>query len=197
MIRLVTASDAAPIQAIYGPIVRDTVTSFEAEVPSVDEMRRRIVETTVQHPWLVYEHQGEVLGYVYGSKHRARTAYQWSVEVSAYIHAGARRQGLGRGLYVSLFKILVLQGFYNAYAGVTLPNPGSVGLHEALGFQPVGVFRNVGYKFGAWHDVGWWHLPLQPPALDPAPPLPLDAVIRSPEWDDALAAGLPFLHPQG
>jgi L-amino acid N-acyltransferase YncA len=197
LIRLAQESDAGRIQTIYGPIVSDTVTSFEAEVPTVDEMGRRVMETLPHHPWLVCEHQGEVLGYVYGSKHRARTAYQWSVEVSAYIHAQARRQGLGRALYVSLFKILVLQGFYNAYAGITLPNPGSVGLHEALGFQPVGIFRDVGYKFGAWHAVGWWQLPLQPPTADPAPPLPLDVVIRSPGWDAALAAGLPFLHLSG
>ncbi len=189
MIRLALATDAAALQAIYAPIVRDTPTSFEVEVPTVDEMRRRIVETTVTHPWLVYERQGEVLGYVYGSKHRARPAYQWSVEVSAYIDPRARRMGLGRALYTALFKLLVLQGFYNAYAGITLPNPGSVGLHEALGFQPVGVFPDVGCKFGAWHAVGWWHLPLQPLAVDPPPPLPLAAVIATPAWDAALSAG--------
>ncbi len=131
-IRLATAHDADQIHAIYAPIVRDTPISFEWEPPTPDEMRQRIVQTLAYLPWLVVEHRGDVLGYAYAGKHRDRTSYQWSVDVSVYIHADARRSGIGRALYTSLFAVLVVQGFYNAYAGATLPNPGSVALHESL-----------------------------------------------------------------
>src|SRR4029079_16629726 len=104
------------------------------------------------------------------SKHRERAAYQWSVDVSVYIHERARRQGVGRALYTSLFALLRLQGFYSAHAGISLPNRASVGLHEALVFQPVGVYRSVGYKRGAWHDVGWWQLALRERTGTPDPP---------------------------
>lgn len=192
-IRLAGEQDAAQIQAIYAPVVRDTVISFEMEIPTVGEMQERITSTLVHFPWLVCTQQETVLGYAYASQHRSRAAYQWSVDVSVYIHAQARRMGVGHGLYESLFMILALQGFFNAYAGIALPNPGSVGLHEAVGFLPVGVYHHVGYKFGAWHDVGWWHLALRPATTPPEPPLNLDAVCRSPEFETALAAGLPFL----
>jgi L-amino acid N-acyltransferase YncA len=122
-----------------------------------------------------------------------RAAYQWSVDVSVYIHAQVRRSGVGRGLYRSLFALLVLQGFYQAYAGITLPNPASVGLHESLGFQPVGVYRAVGYKLGAWHDVGWWQLTLQARVPAPEPPLKTSVVCESAAWRTALATGLPSL----
>jgi L-amino acid N-acyltransferase YncA len=144
-------------------------------------------------PWLVCEHRGELLGYAYASPHRVRAAYQWSVDVSVYIHAQARRSGVGRGLYRSLFALLTLQGFYHAYAGITLPNPASVGLHESLGFQPVGVYRSVGYKLGAWHDVGWWQLALQERVPAPEPPLQPGTVRESAAWRAALATGLPYL----
>jgi L-amino acid N-acyltransferase YncA len=112
------------------------------------------------------------------------------VDVSVYVHERARRHGVGRALYTSLFALLRLQGFYAAHAGITLPNPASVGLHEALGFVPVGVYRSVGYKMGAWHDVGWWQLPLRERTGEPAPPLTLAEAQTRPEWPSALAAGL-------
>jgi phosphinothricin acetyltransferase len=193
LIRLASERDAAQIQAIYSPIVSQTVTSFEMEPPTVEEMRRRITDTLAHFPWLVCEHQAQILGYAYASKHRARAAYQWSVDVSVYVHANTRRTGIGRAMYASLFQILRLQGFYNAYAGVALPNPGSVGLHEAMGFKPIGVYSEVGYKFGAWHDVGWWHLALQPKAVSPQPPLDLPPVQHSDGWEKALAEGAALL----
>jgi L-amino acid N-acyltransferase YncA len=192
-IRLATAHDAAGVQAIYAPIVRDTAISFELEPPSVEEVRQRIEATLSRLPWLVCEHCGAILGYVYASQHRTRPAYQWSVDASVYVQARARRSGVGRALYRSLFALLALQGFVNAFAGITLPNPGSVGLHEALGFQPVGIYRGVGYKLGAWHDVGWWQLALRERTTPPAPPADLHTIQASPAWDDALAAGLPTL----
>jgi L-amino acid N-acyltransferase YncA len=189
-IRLATAHDAEQVQAIYAPCVRDTAISFELEPPSVDTMRQRIIHTLESFPWVVCEHCGEVQGYAYASAHRTRAAYQWSVDVSVYVNAQARRSGVGQAVYCSLFKLLALQGFYNAYAGITLPNPASVGLHESLGFRPVGVYRAVGYKLGTWHDVGWWQLVLQDYAGVPEPPTDLSVARASAEWDTALAAGV-------
>ena len=135
-------------------------------------MSSRLVEISRTHPWLVYEKEGEVAGYAYASSHSARAAYGWSVNVTVYIAREHHRAGIGRALYTALFEQLRRQGFYNAYGGITLPNAGSVGLHEAMGFKLVGIYRKVGYKFGAWRDVGWWQLELQEkPAGDPSPPL--------------------------
>jgi phosphinothricin acetyltransferase len=153
-------------------------------------MRFRIAKVLEEFPWLVCEEDGEILGYVYASRHRERPAYQWSVDVTAYIAERHRRKGVGRALYTSLFELLRLQGFYHAYAGITLPNPGSVGLHEAMGFQPVGVYRAVGFKCGEWHDVGWWQLELQPLAARPDAPRMIEAAKASPDWQAALAAGV-------
>lgn len=175
IIRLATADDAEAIRAIYGPFCLTPV-SFEAESPSVEEMGRRIAALAGKMPWLVYDDGGTILGYAYASLHRARTAYQWSVEVSAYVADGQRRRGVGRMLYAALFALLRAQGYVNAYAGVTLPNPASVGLHEAVGFRPVGVYRGIGWKNGAWHDTGWWSLDLRDHTPDPPPPVELAAL---------------------
>lgn len=192
-IRLATEADAEGIVAIYAPIVRETAISFEVEAPDVNAMRRRITETLAHLPWLVCERRGEVLGYAYASTHRTRAAYQWSVDVSVYVHVRIRRSGVGKALYTSLLRFLDLQGFYNVYAGITLPNPASVRLHESLEFQPVGVYRAVGYKLGAWHDVGWWHLALRPHAVPPGPPVDFGQIQDAPESHTALAAGMRLL----
>ena len=192
-IRLATEADAEGIVAIYAPIVRETAISFEVEAPDVNAMRRRITETLAHLPWLICERRGEVLGYAYASTHRTRAAYQWSVDVSVYVHARIRRSGVGKALYTSLLRFLDLQGFYNVYAGITLPNPASVRLHESLEFQPVGVYRAVGYKLGAWHDVGWWHLALRPHAVPPGPPVDFGQIQDAPESHTALAAGMRLL----
>src|ERR1700680_936568 len=144
-IRLATHSDAAGIAEIYRPIVVSTPISFETEPPDEREFQRRIEETQLAYPWLVYEHGGRIAGYAYASRHRARAAYEWSVDTSVYVHPDFHRCGIGRGLYLSLFQILMLQRYFNAYAGLTLPNPASVGLHESLGFKAIGVYRNVGH----------------------------------------------------
>lgn len=171
-IRRIEARDADAVSAIYAPFVTDSATSFETEPPNAEAISQRIRDLEPQYPWLVFEADGEVLGYAYGSSHRSRKAYQWSVEVSAYIHERARKRGAGRALYLSLFEVLRLQGYVNAYAGITLPNPASVGLHEALGFQSIGVFSKIGFKFGQWHDVAWLQLRLQEPAEPVPTPLP-------------------------
>ncbi len=193
IIRLASERDAEQVAAIYAPNVTDSIISFEFEPPTADEMRRRIELTLQRYPWLVCERQGWLLGYAYAGAHGSRWAYQWSVDVSVYVHEEVRRTRVGRALYTSLFAALELQGFYNAYAGATLPNPASVGLHEGVGFQRVGVYRGVGYKLGAWHDVVWWHLPLRQKVVDPDPPADLPSVLGSEEWDAALTRGLPLL----
>jgi L-amino acid N-acyltransferase YncA len=168
-IRVATPADAGQIQAIYAPIVRDTTISFEDEPPTADDMARRIAGTLPTHPYLVYEEDGRVLGYIYGSVFRARAAYRWSVETTVYIDGRNHRRGVGRALYEALLPILRRQGFHSAFAGIALPNAASVGLHEALGFRSVGVYQDVGFKHGQWRDVGWWRLGLSegPPAAEP------------------------------
>jgi L-amino acid N-acyltransferase YncA len=122
----------------------------------VAEMARRIADYSASHAFLVAERDGQVVGYAYGGPHRARAAYRRSVEVSAYVAGDARRAGVGRALYATLLAILTQRGFHAAFAGIALPNPGSIALHQAVGFAPIGVFHQVGFKFGQWHDVGWW-----------------------------------------
>jgi L-amino acid N-acyltransferase YncA len=170
VIRLATVADAAAIQRIYAPIVRDTVISFELEPPTVEEIGRRIEKTLPDFPWLVDERGGEVAGYAYASRHRERPAYQWSVDVSCYVDERFRGNGVGRGLYVALLGVLRRQGFQSALAGIALPNAASVALHEAVGFESVGIYRNVGFKLGRWRDTGWWQCNLGEPVPDPQPP---------------------------
>lgn len=176
-IRLVDVTDAAAIRAIYAPFITDNSTSFEAVVPDLAEMERRVQAGGDLYPWLVFERDGTVVGYAYASQHRARKAYQWSTEVSVYIHPSAHRSGVGRALYTALFDLLRKQQYVNAFAGVTLPNTSSVGLHESMGFVPVGVFKQIGFKFGQWHDVGWWHLRLREDPHPQSDPLPFTGLI--------------------
>jgi L-amino acid N-acyltransferase YncA len=190
IIRLATPDDAEATRDIYSPFCEATPISFETEAPSVDEMRRRIAKTLEFLPWLVLEQKGEIVGYAYASPHRERAAYRWSVDVSAYVRDGHRRTGVGRSLYTSLFELLRLQGYCNALAGITLPNPGSVGLHESLGFQKVGTYRHIGFKCGDWHDVVWYQLSLRDHADEPEDPRDFQLVRNLPEWAAALRAGL-------
>jgi phosphinothricin acetyltransferase len=175
-IRFARVEDAEAVQRIYAPVVRDTPISFELEVPGVEEMRARIARTLPLFPWLVREESGGVAGYAYASRHRDRRAYQWSVDVTCYVHEAWRGRGIGKALYLVLLAILRRQGFFNAYAGITLPNAASVALHESVGFRPVGVYRNVGFKAGAWRDVGWWGCEIAAPVPDPAEPVALAAL---------------------
>ncbi len=163
MIRLATGDDAEDILEIYEPIVRETAISFEGEVPSLSEIRRRIEATLSDgYPWLVAVEEGRIVGYAYAGRFRARAAYDWCVEVSVYVRPSRHRRGVGRTLYTTLLRLLERQGFRGAYAMATAPNPGSEGLHRALGFELVGRFPRVGYKHGAWHDVICWYRSLGP-----------------------------------
>lgn len=190
LIRMATVDDASAIAEIYRPIVESTAISFETVAPHADEMRQRIQDVLAAHPWLVYERDGVVAGYVYASKHRARAAYEWSVDTSVYVDERFRRRCIGHGLYLSLFAVLIAQGYANAFAGITLPSPASVALHERVGFTPVGVYRRVGYKLGAWHDVGWWQRPLEGPNAEPSSIRGLKDVHHGRDFDALLATGL-------
>jgi len=149
-------SDAEQLLTIYRPFVEATAVSFEAVVPPVEEFAERIQKALAGWQWLVAEKDGRCVGFAYGTSHRERAAYRWSVEVSAYVDPKHHRVGIGRSLYSSLLADLSHKGFCNAYAGVTLPNEASVALHRSVGFEPVGTFRAVGRKFGQWHDVVWF-----------------------------------------
>lgn len=185
MIRLATPADARAIHAIYAPIVRGTAISFELEPPDQAEIARRIAETLARFPWLVAEDAEGIAGYAYAGEHRERAAYQWSVDVSCYVHERARRRGVGRALYEALKRVLRAQGFRNAFAGVALPNAASVALHESVGFVALGRYRNVGFKLGEWRDSLWLQCALGDLPPEPASPTPLPGLSR-----EALQAAL-------
>lgn len=169
-IRTATPEDAAAVAAIYAPVVAHSNISFELEPPDAHEMRGRIEKTLAGLPWLVAEDAtGKVCGYAYAGKHRERAAYQWSVDTSVYVREDRRGQGVGRALYGRLLPLLAELGYFQAFAGIALPNAGSIGLHETAGFEALGIYRNVGFKNGEWRDVGWWQKRLRP--LDTPSPL--------------------------
>jgi L-amino acid N-acyltransferase YncA len=160
LVRDATQADAAACAAIYAPYVRDTAITFELEPPSAQEMAKRIAAAARSHAWLVLEDGERVAGYAYGGVFNHRPAYRWACEVSVYIELGRHRTGAGTALYEALFARLAERGYRTAVAGMTLPNDSSVGLHRALGFEPVGTFERIGFKHGRWHDVAWVQRPL-------------------------------------
>jgi len=193
IIRLATTADGPALAEIYAPAVTEHTTSFELEPPDGAEMARRVERVLTRTPWLVCECESGVIGYAYAGAHRDRWSYQWSVEVSAYVDSRSHRCGVGRALYTSLFAVLAVQGFRNAYAGITLPNPASVRLHEAVGFTTVGTYRGIGYKFGTWHDVLWLERAIAPRVADPSPPVPVPLISGEASFSEATGAGISLL----
>jgi L-amino acid N-acyltransferase YncA len=183
MIRRTQEGDGLALARIYASSVIESATSFEAVAPSAEEMEARAAR---YQPWLVHVEGGEVLGYAYASPHSDRAAYRWSVDSTVYIDARAHRRGVGRALYTALFTLLRAQGYCAVHAGITLPNAASVGLHEAMGFRPVGVYPKVGWKLAAWRDVGWWQLELRPRQGEP-PRLRRPDELTTEEWSAALS----------
>ena len=159
--------DAAACAAIYAPHVEGSAVSFEERAPGEAELAARIERYAATHAWLVAEREGEVVGYAYGTAFNERPAYRWSTSVSVYVEEEARGQSVGRALYSALFDRLRERGFRMACAGITLPNEASVSLHESLGFEQVGVNREIGWKDGAWRDVGWFQMELAPTGEGP------------------------------
>ncbi|HEY4278170.1 MAG TPA: GNAT family N-acetyltransferase [Conexibacter sp.] len=163
--------DAAACAAIYAPFVADTAVTFDEQAPDAATMAATIETLSRTHAFLVAERDGRVAGYAYAGPHRERAAYRWATTVTIYLDPAFHRQGIGRELYSELFERLRQRGFLIAAAGITLPNDASVGLHESFGFELVGIYRSIGWKAGAWRDVGWWQLQLaEPDATPPTEP---------------------------
>jgi phosphinothricin acetyltransferase len=165
-----TVEDAAACAAIYAPYVTDTTITFETSPPTVEQMAERITTALRTHAWMVLEDSGTVVGYAYAGPYKSREAYQWSCEVSVYAELGRRRTGAGRVLYTALFARLAQRGYRTAVAGMTLPNDASERLHRAMGFEPIGTYRRIGWKHDAWRDVAWAQRAL---GDDDGPPQPL------------------------
>ncbi|MBR0796836.1 N-acetyltransferase [Bradyrhizobium jicamae] len=187
IIRPAREADAAGVAAVYAPYVRDTAVSFEAEPPSATVMAERIAGTLATHPWLVADRSGEIVGYAYAGKHSQRAAYRWTADVTVYVGAQVRREGIGRSLYGVLLAALREQGFRSAFAEIVLPNPGSSRLHEAMGFKHIGTHMDIGFKLGRWHDIAYWRLGLSHGDAAPQEPIPFATFQCSPAFDTVLA----------
>ncbi|MEP7230883.1 MAG: arsinothricin resistance N-acetyltransferase ArsN1 family B [Ginsengibacter sp.] len=170
-IRVALPTDAESILAIYAPYIINTSFTFETEVPSVEAFEQRINSYLANWPWLVCEVDGVFAGYAYATRHRERTAYQWSVESSVYIHDDFQKTGIATVLYKVLLEILKRQGLRNVYAGINLPNDRSVAFHEKCGFKWFANYENVGYKLGKWKTVGWWVKQLNDYTYEPLAPI--------------------------
>lgn len=170
-IRIATPSDAESILAIYEPYIVTTSFTFETTLPSVEDFSERMRNCLYKYPWIVCEIDETLAGYAYASVHRDREAYQWTCECSVYLDENFQGKGIGREVYTAVLKILKAQGIVNVYAGITLPNNGSVKLHEKCGFEHFALYDNIGYKFGRWHKVGWWKLCINEYETEPLPPL--------------------------
>jgi len=200
-LRFAAPDDAEAIRDIYAPVVRETAISFAETPPSVEDLREQIASD--RYPWLVCETPrddgtgrserrrdgGDVVGFAKAGPHKERAAYRWAVDVSAYVREEWRGRGVGSGLYEALLETLAAQRFYVAVAVVALPNPASVALHESAGFERVGAFEAVGYKRGAWRDVGWWQLSLADRPAEPDEPRPVSAVADDERVVTALERG--------
>lgn len=177
-IRLAEKTDIPRILEIYSPYVLNTTYSFEYTVPTLEEFTRRFEEITARFPWIVYEENGEVLGYAYGSAPFDRAAYQWMAEASVYLSEGAHRRGIGRKLYMTLERILQRQGFVRVYALVTEENTGSLDFHRAVGYRDCVTFDRCGYKQGRWLGVIWLEKSLNSAKSDAHPPIPVGKIVN-------------------
>jgi L-amino acid N-acyltransferase YncA len=152
------ARDAAACAAVYAPAITDGFASFEEVPPGAEEMAARIAASRV---WLVEERDGAVAGYAGAGTFNERAGYRWTVSVAVYVDPAHVRQGIGRALYTALFPALESLDLHSAMAGIALPNPASVALHQAFGFRQAGLYEEIGFKAGAWHDVAWYQRSLR------------------------------------
>jgi L-amino acid N-acyltransferase YncA len=185
-IRLITPADAEAALEVYAPYVRNTGISFEYDVPTVAEFEKKIEKITSQYPWLVCECDSVIAGYAYGSTHRDRTGYQWSPEVTVYLDERFHRRGIASALYTALFKMLKMQGYYNLFAGVLVTNTKSVEFHRAMGFEDIGLFKNIGYKLGEWHTNLWLQHQLQEPIPNPATPIGINEILNTASFEEIM-----------
>ena len=156
MIRHATTADAESICDIYNYYVLNTIVTFEEEPVTVQDMQGRIETTTEKYPWLVYEEGNQVMGYAYAALWKSRCSYRHSLESTIYLRIGQERKGIGKALYGALFEKLSGNEVHAVIGGISLPNEGSVALHEKFGFEKVAQFREVGYKYNRWIDFGYW-----------------------------------------
>ena len=173
MIRLAKPTDSAAMLDIYSPYIENTSLTFETITPSIPDFTQRIENYLQLTPWLVADKDGKVAGFAYASKYRDRTAYQWSIECSIYVHDDFLHTGIGTELYSTLFRILKHQGFTTVYAVINLPNEPSVEFHEKMSFRHFATFEKVGFKLGQWKNVGWWQLQLNEYENEPYAPIHL------------------------
>ncbi|OPJ60304.1 GNAT family N-acetyltransferase [Clostridium oryzae] len=181
-LRLATLDDCTEILNIYAPFITDTVITFEYDVPTVEEFKDRMRNIQAKYPWLVYEVDGKIAGYAYASPFHVRAAYDWSVNFSIYIKPEYHGRHIGRTLYKALIEILKLQGYCNAYSLITMPNDKSEGIHKNFGFTTMGLCKDVGYKFGQWHDVKWYELQMQPHPEKPETPKLIEEIVDTYEF---------------
>lgn len=163
--------DAAAVAAIYRPAIETTIASFEEPAPDASAMAVRMRDTLQRYPWLVAVDGDTVVGYACAAPHAERAGYRWSVNVSAYVDPAFHGRGIGRQLYDELLPVLRSQRLVNAYAGIALPNPASVALHESIGMRRIGIYERVGFKHGRWIGVAWYGLRLTDPEGTPPEPI--------------------------
>ena len=175
---------------IYAPYILESAVSFEMELPTIEEFQARVDHYQASLPWLVCEIGNTLAGYAYATDHRQRKAYSITKELSVYVHIDFRQRGIATGLYTALIEILKAQGVSNVLAGITLPNPVSVGFHESMGFKPVGIYHKVGYKFGKFHDTGWWEMMLNGHNNHPLDLIPVNKIEDTNTWENAIARGV-------
>jgi phosphinothricin acetyltransferase len=190
IIRSADQQDTEKMLDIYAPYILNSVVSFETDVPLLEEFQHRVRHYQEKLPWLICEINNTLAGYAYATDHRQRKAYEVTKELSVYVHKDYRNLRVGTGLYRALIEILKAQGVYNVLAGITLPNTESVRFHESMGFKPVGVYHNVGYKFGKYHDTGWWELLLGTNNNNALEIVAINEIINSKSWEDAIRAGI-------
>jgi phosphinothricin acetyltransferase len=189
-IRMAVDRDTPEILEIYAPYILNSTVSFETVLPTPEEFNIRIRHIQKVLPWLVCEFNGKIAGYAYAADHRSRTAYQWTKELSVYVHDQFRKYGTGTALYVTLMELLRMQGVMNCLAGITLPNDASKKFHERLGFRNVGTYRNIGFKFGRFCDVGWWELFIGDSDNTPGEIVPVEEIVNSAGFEKAVRKGI-------
>jgi L-amino acid N-acyltransferase YncA len=192
-IRMATELDSVSILEVYAPFIRNSIITFECKLPTAQEFKKRIIDITQKYPWLVYEVNGDIVGYAYASQYNNRSAYDWSADCSIYIKPDFHRKGIATALYFALIQLLKLQGYYNAYAGITLPNAKSEGFHKSFGFKPVGVYHNVGYKLNGWHDVMWMEYTIVEHSKQPLKPKMIIEIENSIEFNKIMANALQMI----
>ena len=178
-VRMATVADLPAMLEIYTPYVENTTVSFEYTPPTLQAFTDRFLAITARFPWLVWEEDGCVLGYAYGSAPFSRTAYQWSCEVSIYLAPKAHRRGIGRILYTALEYLMSRQGFRMCYALITSPNTASLSFHSAMGYKFLVEFHDVGFKMGQWLGVVWMEKELNYVEISSAPPIPFPELVKS------------------